>query len=98
MLNIGFWELMVIMVVALLVIGPDKLPGIARTLGRWTGKARVYITNVKNEIDREMRLQELQEMMRQNEQRNPYEMIEQVSKPKPSAEPHPPNTSSETKS
>lgn len=76
--NIGFGELVVVMVVALLVIGPDKLPGIARTLGRWTGKARIYLHNVQSEIDRELRLQELQTMMKQGEQYNPYTLIEET--------------------
>ena len=40
MFDIGFWELAVIFVVALLVLGPDRLPAVARTGGRWASKAR----------------------------------------------------------
>lgn len=59
MFDIGFWELLVIAVVALLVIGPDKLPGLARTAGLWLGRARHFIGSVKADIDRELRADEL---------------------------------------
>lgn len=79
MLEVGSWELLVILVVALLVIGPDKLPGLVRTLGRWVGKARAYVNTVKSDIDREMRLQELQELMNQNERNNSlHEVVEET--------------------
>lgn len=67
MFDIGSWELIVILIIGLLVIGPDKLPGIARQIGVWVGRARAYISSVKGDIDREMRLQELQDMMKQND-------------------------------
>jgi len=54
MFDIGFWELAVIMVVALLVIGPDKLPGLARTAGLWAGKTQAMLRSVKADIDREL--------------------------------------------
>lgn len=59
MFDIGFWELLLIGVVALLVIGPDKLPGLARTAGLWLGRARHFIGSVKADIDRELRADEL---------------------------------------
>lgn len=59
MFDIGFWELLVIGVVALLVIGPDKLPGLARTAGLWIGRARHFVGTVKADIDRELRADEL---------------------------------------
>lgn len=54
MFDIGFWELTLIMVVALMVIGPDKLPGLARTAGLWVGKAQAMVRSVKADIDREL--------------------------------------------
>lgn len=78
MVDIGSWELLVILVVALLVIGPDKLPGLARTAGRWLGRARAYVNTVKSDLDREVRLQELQDMMKQNERNSVHEFIEET--------------------
>lgn len=59
MFDIGFWELTTIAVIALLVIGPDKLPGVARTAGKWVGRARRFVTDVKTDIDRELKQEEL---------------------------------------
>jgi len=70
MFDVGFWEIIIILVIGLLVIGPDKLPGIARQLGVWVGRTRAYISSVKGDIDRELRLQELQDMMKQNDMHN----------------------------
>ena len=52
MFDIGFSELMVIGVVALLVIGPEKLPKVARTLGHLLGRAQRYVNDVKSDINR----------------------------------------------
>lgn len=59
MFDIGFWELTTIAVIALLVIGPDKLPGVARTAGKWVGRARRFVGDVKTDIDRELKQEEL---------------------------------------
>lgn len=65
MFEIGFWELVVVGVVALLVVGPEKLPGLARTAGLWVGKARRMLADVKAEVDRELHLEELKQSFRQ---------------------------------
>lgn len=56
MLDIGisFWEMVVVAVVALLVIGPEKLPGVVRTIGFWLGKARRTMENFKTDMDFEI--------------------------------------------
>ena len=59
MFDIGFSELMVIGVVALVVIGPERLPRVARTLGHLFGRLQRYVTQVKSDINREMELAEL---------------------------------------
>jgi sec-independent protein translocase protein TatB len=51
--EVGFSELVLCFVVALLVLGPQKLPAVARTLGRWTGRARSYMRNLSSELERE---------------------------------------------
>jgi len=63
MFDIGFWELTTIAVIALLVIGPDKLPGVARTAGKWVGRARRFVTDVKTDIDRELKQEELRKAL-----------------------------------
>jgi sec-independent protein translocase protein TatB len=63
MFDVGFWELAVIMVVALLVIGPERLPRVARTVGLWLGRARSAFNSVKSDIDRELRAEELKSML-----------------------------------
>lgn len=53
MFDVGFSELVLCFVVALIVLGPQKLPAVARTLGRWTGRARSYVRNLSAELERE---------------------------------------------
>jgi sec-independent protein translocase protein TatB len=63
MFDIGFWELTTIAVIALLVIGPEKLPGVARTTGKWVGRARRFVGDVKTDIDRELKQEELRKAL-----------------------------------
>ncbi len=65
MFEIGFWELVLIGVVAMIVVGPERLPGLARTAGLWLGKARRMLADVKAEVDRELQLEELKQSLRQ---------------------------------
>jgi sec-independent protein translocase protein TatB len=62
MFDIGFSELLVIGVVALIVIGPEKLPRMARTVGHLAGRLQRYVADVKADINREMELDELRKM------------------------------------
>jgi sec-independent protein translocase protein TatB len=62
MFDVSFSELLVIAVVALLVIGPEKLPKVARTVGAFTGRMQRYMAQVKEEVNREMRFEELQKL------------------------------------
>jgi sec-independent protein translocase protein TatB len=57
--DVGFSELMVIAVVALIVIGPERLPRVARTLGHLFGRLQRYVNDVKADINREIELEEL---------------------------------------
>lgn len=54
MFGIGFWELMFLALIALLVLGPEKLPSLASTIGRWTGRARALADALKVQIEREV--------------------------------------------
>ncbi len=62
MFDIGFSELMVIAVVALVVIGPERLPRVARTMGHLFGRMQRYVNQVKSDISREMELEELRKL------------------------------------
>src|SRR3954469_15292298 len=62
MFDIGFSELLVIGIVALIVIGPQKLPRVARTVGHLAGRLQRYVADVKADINREMELDELRKM------------------------------------
>jgi len=63
MFDIGFLELAVIAVVGLIVIGPERLPEVARTVGTWVGRFRRFVTSVKADIDRELRQEELRKAL-----------------------------------
>lgn len=62
MFDIGFSELIVIGIVALVVIGPERLPRVAKTVGHLLGRAQRYVGDVKADINREMQLEELKKM------------------------------------
>lgn len=59
MFDVGFWEFCLIAVIGLIVIGPDQLPEVARTLGKWYSKAKNFASSVKQEIQEELALDEL---------------------------------------
>ena len=62
MFDISFFELLVIAIVALIVIGPERLPTVARTLGHLFGRMQRYVNDVKADISREMELEELKKL------------------------------------
>jgi len=63
MFDIGFWELAVIGVVALLVVGPERLPALARNVGLWVGRIRRYVSHVKQDIERELHAEEVRQLI-----------------------------------
>lgn len=79
MFDISFWELALIGVVALLVFGPDKLPGVARSAGMWVGKARRFVNSVKQDIDRELHMQEMQETIKKSNQNGLHQFLEETN-------------------
>lgn len=71
MFDMGFWELATIGIIALIVLGPERLPVMARTLGRWVGQAKGYMGAVTSELEKEVHADEIR-----NEVRRAREQIE----------------------
>lgn len=59
MFDVGFWELSLILIVALLVVGPERLPRLARTAGMWMGKMRHFVRSVQVDIKKELAAEDL---------------------------------------
>ena len=78
MFDIGFSEMIVIAVIALIVLGPEKLPRVARTAGHLLGRMQRYVNDVKADINREVELDELRKL--QKEMQNTAQSIEQTVK------------------
>lgn len=68
MFDIGFSELVLIGLLALLVLGPKRLPEVARTAGRWVARMRRFVEDVRRDFDRELRGDELKELRRLKEE------------------------------
>ncbi|HHF2871522.1 Sec-independent protein translocase protein TatB [Vibrio chemaguriensis] len=68
MFDIGFWELVLISVVGLVVLGPERLPHAIRSVSRFIGAAKSMANSVKDELSHELKVQELQENLRKAEQ------------------------------
>ena len=67
MFEVGFWELVLILVMVLVVAGPERMPGIVRTLGRWAGRAKALVGQLKSEFERELNADELRQIARDTE-------------------------------
>lgn len=67
MFDVGFWEILLILILALVVIGPERLPGAARTAGLWVGKARRYIEGVKSDVEQEFDISEFKRIVHNQE-------------------------------
>jgi sec-independent protein translocase protein TatB len=67
MFDVGFWEILLILVLALVIIGPERLPGAARKAGYFVGKARRYIEGVRSEVESELDVGEFKRMLHNQE-------------------------------
>jgi sec-independent protein translocase protein TatB len=76
MFDIGFSEMLVIAVIALIVLGPEKLPRVARTAGHLLGRMQRYVNDVKSDINREIELDELRKL--QKEMQDTAQSLEQT--------------------
>jgi sec-independent protein translocase protein TatB len=103
MFDISFGELALCFIVALVVLGPEKLPKVARTVGRWAGQARGYMRNLSSELERETEIMNIKRQLQdaQRELRNAGAEAEReirgvgetaqrdLMKPPPSSQPPP---------
>ena len=80
MFDIGFWEIIFILVITLLVVGPERLPRVARAAGLWIGKMRSFVASVKADIDQELAAEELKKTLaRQASVPELEELIDEVT-------------------
>ncbi len=67
MFDAGFLEMLLIGVIALLVIGPERLPGIAAKAGKMIGKARAFVASTRSDIEREFQAEEMRNLLKKQE-------------------------------
>jgi sec-independent protein translocase protein TatB len=85
--DVSFPELAVIAVIALIVLGPERLPTAARTLGRWVGRAKTYMRNLSSELERELSFDEIRSEVRdareriESETRGTFEALQEPIEP-----------------
>ncbi len=76
MFDLAFSELLVIGVVALIVIGPERLPRLARTAGAWLGRLNRYVSQVKQDVERDIKIEELRQLQKEmKESAQKYEIL-----------------------
>lgn len=63
MFDAGFLEVLIVGIITLLVVGPERLPGVARKVGGWIGKARAFVDTTKADIEREINASEMRELL-----------------------------------
>lgn len=63
MFDVGFWELLLVGVIALIVLGPERLPVVARKVGFWAGRAKMYMSSLTSDLEREVNTAELRRTM-----------------------------------
>jgi len=80
MFDIGFWELCLVGLVSLLVIGPERLPKAARLAGFWLGKTRRVIASVKSEIKQELQAEEIRQIYQQQAELEEFHTLVNESK------------------
>ncbi len=68
MFDSGFLELLVVTIIALIVVGPERLPGIARKVGEMVGKARAFVATTKADIEKEIEASEMKDMLSQQKE------------------------------
>ncbi len=63
MFDVGFWEFALIGVIALIIVGPERMPGIARTAGKYAGKAKRFIAKIQDDVGEELEVDKLKDQL-----------------------------------
>lgn len=75
MFDMGFWEMSLIFVILLVVVGPDRLPGVIRTVGLWVGRARRIVSSVRHEVEQELRVSEIRRSIDQEAKSGEFQRL-----------------------
>ena len=75
MFDVGFWEISLIFVILLIVVGPERLPQLARTAGVWISKARRMVASVKAEVEQELKLEEVKRSIQQQTKTDDFKQL-----------------------
>jgi sec-independent protein translocase protein TatB len=87
MYGVGFTEVLLIFVIGLLILGPEKLPKVASQVGRWVGKARRTASHLRHQLEREIALAELEERRKAQPSKTPKAEAPPAEPPPAAAEP-----------
>lgn len=99
MFDIGFWELLLCFVIALVVLGPERLPGAARTLGGWVRRARAFVRQLGDEWEQELDTQHWREeakRLREELERTTRQTVDEMKTGSPDSESEDPGSSRTT--
>ena len=69
MFDFGFWEIAIVGIITLIVVGPEKMPSLARKVGLYFGKLNRFFNKVKSDINEELRMDEIKEQMSMDEEK-----------------------------
>lgn len=81
MFDIGFWEFALIAIVALVVVGPDRLPGMARTAGQLIGRAKRTMRELKYDLEREVEIEEIDRLKNDFSKKTLNDITETLNEP-----------------
>ena len=95
MFDIGFWELALMAVIGLIVLGPERLPVVARTVGAWVGRAKGYVRGLTSELEREIDVNDLRSQVKRAREQIESDTRETASQVKASVDPNAPRSRAE---
>lgn len=95
MFDIGFWELALMAVIGLIVLGPERLPVVARTVGTWVGRAKGYVRGLTSELEREIDVNDLRSQVKRAREQIESDTRETASQVKASVDPNAPRSRAE---
>ena len=67
MFDIGFWEISLIFIIALIVVGPERIPALAKTAGKYIGKLKSFVNNVKSDVESEFDIDNIKKQLQLDE-------------------------------